>query len=238
MNVIIHPTWACQFNCAYCSVHAQGLEKNTKTMPVSRWLWWIRLLPDGSHVEISGGEPLLYGGIILLLQSIAGRGFTWGITTNAASEDGVEALAAAKIPGCKVINVSLQPQSVPDTIYRAAALNAAGYRVAINHVIHPASPDAPEGAPTNNIPYQAWLEGEATDGITRTCNAGINHMCCDPQGRVYRCLVDLQLGEQPIGTIATAPLGLRLDGPRICEHGCTTCYTDDPRAWGVQWQLV
>lgn len=233
MKIIIHPTWACQFHCPYCSVHAQGLERDKRTLSVARWGWFIRQAPPASTFEISGGEPLLYPAIIDLLRIIVDAGHLWGMTTNAAHARRIEELIVLRISGCLALNVSIHPESPPDLGERATRLAKAGYAVHINRVMHPASPPAPTGLPLNNIPYQPWAEGMALDGIRRVCTAGVDHLCCDPAGNVYRCLVDLQLGNARLGTINDPLEQIRLKGPALCDHGCSTCYTDDPGAWHI-----
>jgi len=240
MKIIIHPTWACQFHCPYCSIHAQGLEKDTRTLSWRRWAWWIRQLPLESHIEISGGEPTLYADLIPLLQTIAGRKITWGLTTNAAHMSAVVALAEAQVEGCLALNVSIQPESPPDIMERAKLLREAGYLVYLNWVDHPDSPPVPDelGFTVNRIPYQAWLEGDALDGKRRMCTAGATHLCCDPAGRVYRCLVHLQLGLKPLGRITTSPRQMVTHEARLCETGCSTCYTDNLGAWHIKMKEI
>lgn len=232
MKVILHPTWRCPLRCSYCSVHAQGLERDTAERPWHDWAAWTAQLPRRSHIEISGGEPLAYAGLLDLLRAIGAQGHDWGLTTNAVP-DAVWALAEARLVGSVAVNVSVQPQSPPDLADRIRALGAA-YSVHVNHVEHPASPPVPDLAvPVNRIPYQAWAEGAALDGVRRVCDAGTRHLCTDPAGRLYRCLVELQSGAEPLGTI-DMPIGeIVTAGEYDCDHGCTTCYTDNPAAWEV-----
>lgn len=240
MKVIIHPTWACQFHCPYCSVHAQGLEKDAQTLGWRRWADWIRQLPPGSSIEISGGEPTLYPHLGCLLGTIVGMGFLWGLTTNAAQMSVITALAEARVRGCLALNVSIQPESPADIIERALFLREAGYPVRLNWVDHPDSPPVPEesGLRVNRIPYQAWAEGEALDGVRRVCSAGSSHLCCDPMGRVYRCLVHLQLGVEQLGTVADPLKGITTCGVQPCDTGCSTCYTIMPESWGIKMRGI
>lgn len=243
MKVIIHPTWACQFRCSYCSVHARGLEKDPRTLHWRRWADWIRQLPASSTIEISGGEPLLYRGLIDLLRAIVEMGLGWGLTTNAAHSAAVEALAGARLAACAGLNVSIQPESPLDILERAALLREAGYPVRLNWVDHPGSPPFPSVRTqvefhVNRIPYQAWLEGGALDTVRRVCSAGSSHLCCDPVGRVYRCLVHLQLGIAPLGTIAAPLTEVTLRGLQPCDTGCSTCYTTMPESWGLKMKGV
>jgi len=240
VRVIIHPTWVCQFHCPYCSVRAQGLGKGTGTLPWQSWADWGRELPQGSSVEISGGEPTLYFGLINLLQAVADAEVCWGITTNAAHLPGVTELVDARIRGCIGLNVSLHPESPPDVMERAETLRSVGYPVRLNWVDHPSSPPHTRvlGFLVNRIPYQAWAEGEALDGVRRVCSAGASHLCCDPMGRVYRCLVHLQLGVNQLGTIAEPLEDVVTRGVQPCDTGCSTCYTVEPEAWAVKMRRI
>ena len=239
MRVIIHPTWKCPYTCAYCSVHALGLEKDTRILPVSDWIRWIKALPPQTNIDISGGEPLAYPGIIELIRMIDVQLEGWGMTTNASSLALIKQIADEKFRRCLSINVSVQPQSPPDIKERANILVRAGYPVSLNHVVHPASPFMKEGAAhVNYIPYQAWLEGNAVDGKKRMCDAGNQHVCVNPAGEVYRCLVEMQLGVRMLGTIAE-PIGeIGVANSELCDHGCTTCYTDVPGIWLINMREV
>ncbi len=240
MKVIIHPTWECQFRCPYCSVHAQGLESDTRVLAWKQWADWICQLPPGSVVEISGGEPTLYLHLGSLLGAIVEKGFSWGLTTNAAHMPVVMALVEAQARNCLALNVSIQPESPPDIVERAETLREAGYPVNLNWVDHPDSPPVPDGFGfgVNRIPYQAWAEGDALDGVRRVCSAGSSHLCCDPSGRVYRCLVHLQLGVGQLGTIAEPLHGMTLRGVQPCDTGCSSCYTVMPEAWAVKMRRI
>jgi hypothetical protein len=147
---------------------------------------------------------------------------------------------AAKIPGAISLNVSVQPESPPDIIERALALKEAGYPVHLNRVEHPASPTLPDthGLSVNHIPYQAWLEGDAVDDKRRMCDAGAAHFAVDPAGRVYRCLVHLQLRRHVLGTVAQPIHTYALMGPELCDTGCSACYTTEPRQWGIKMELA
>ena len=221
-------------------MHARGLEKDPRTLHWRRWADWIRQLPASSTIEISGGEPLLYPGLIDLLRAIVEMGLGWGLTTNAAHSAAVEALAGARLAACAGLNVSIQPESPLDILERAALLREAGYPVRLNWVDHPDSPPMPNGLGfhVNRIPYQAWLEGDALDNVRRVCSAGSSHLCCDPTGRVYRCLVHLQLGVEQLGTIVAPLQGMVLHGLQPCNTGCSTCYTTMPESWSLKMKGV
>jgi len=240
MKVIVNPTWRCQFSCPYCWVRALGWHRRKEERPWQRWFWWLRQLPLPSHVEISGGEPLLYSGLLPLLENLGAEGLTWAMTTNLHEAPVLERLVRRPIKGCVLINVSIHPQSDGDLVDRVRRLRGAGYRVYLNRVDHPAAPSVPEGLsdmPVHLIPYQPWEEELACEGVVRWCSAGGKHLTCDPSGRVFRCMVHMQKGLAPLGSIASLAGG-SLRKPILCHVGCTTCYRDNPSAWGLEMETV
>ncbi len=185
-----------------------------------------------------GGEPLLYEGIIDLIQRLAVRDIGWAMTSNLMNAHKVAELCDRPIRGCMGIHVSAHAGGPADLYERAVSLVRAGYPVTINVVDHPAAGAVPEGVGVDLIPYQAWTEGEAVDGIRRQCNAGENHLVMSPDGNVYRCAVEMQLGVAPLGHISQGWESMRPREPHICEIGCSTCYTHDPRAWRVCMEAI
>lgn len=240
MRIILNPTWRCNYACEYCWLRALGWHRHTAERPAADWMRWVRRLPDRSVIDVSGGEPLVYPGILEVLRTIGACGHLWAMTTNLDGGAWRELLGQPALPGALVVNVSLHAQSPPDIAGRIARLADCGYRVSVNVVEHPAAPVVPEGlgCPVSRIPYQPWCEQLATDGVRRVCDAGRVHIACDPTGRVYRCMVALQTGEPCLGTIDEPLQRIRLVGPTRCDYGCSTCYTHSPGSWSVCMEAI
>ena len=238
MRIIVNPTWRCNFSCPYCWVRAIGwhkLYKREQERDSRDWAKWIAQLPANSSIDFSGGEPLMYPHMVRLLHWCAENRVKWAITTNLSDATDWRGLTSEHIPGCLAVNVSVHPQSPKDLAWRVEALRNAGYPAYVNTVIHP---DAPKlgsfgNTPVHRIPYQPWQEQMALDGKQRVCTAGVAHVACDPLGRVYRCLVAMQTGQEPLGTIDQPLQETLLKESTGCDFGCSTCYTDSPGAWAV-----
>lgn len=237
MKVVVNPTWRCQLRCPYCWMHGLGF-KPGQERSVREWLWFLSQLELPLSVDFSGGEPLLYEGILRLIEGLVARDIGWAMTSNLVSSHMVDELVAARLPNCMGINVSAHAGGPADLYARAGRLAVAGYRIAVNVVDHPGAGVVPEGVAVSVIPYQAWTEGEAVDGIRRQCNAGEHHLVMSPEGHVYRCAVEMQLRAEPLGHIGQAWREIRPHEPHICEIGCSTCYTHEPRAWMVTMETI
>lgn len=228
VHVVIFPTWACQLSCAYCSIRHSAVDRS---VPPVAWEAWAealtRRLPYGALVDVAGGEPLLYEGIVELLATLGARGLRWALTTNAKAGDVVDRLCAERPAGCVCINVS-DHSGNPEAHAAIGKLRAAGWAVNVHRVDHPAAghhePDA------QVITYQDWEGGEAVDRTKRQCTAGAGHWVADPQGDLWRCVVALETGQPPAGNLFT---GRVKPTPARCEFGCSACYTEDPASWGI-----
>lgn len=233
MHVVIFPTWDCQLNCAYCCIRSSRIDRATAPVP---WVKWAAALPDvlprGSIVDIAGGEPLLYDGLLDLLAALGKAGLLWAMTTNAKATEVIDALSEHVLPGGFCFNVSDHIGN-PEAHDNIIKLRRAGYHVNTHRVDHPKAgvhePDAIK------ITYQDWANGGAVDGITRKCTAGIDHWVADPQGEMWRCVVALETGQPSAGNLFTRKV--RTTG-LLCDFGCSTCYTEDPVSWRIEMRAV
>lgn len=235
MKVVVNPTWRCQLRCAYCWVHGLGI-KPGQEMPARVWLWFLRQLPGPVTVDFSGGEPLLYDGLFQIIEGLIGAGYGWAMTSNLVDTEKVNALVEKRYGNCMGVHVSAHKGGPADLYERAARLARAGYPVVLNVVDHPAAREVPEGMRVDVIPYQPSTEGEAVDGIARKCNAGQEHIVMAPDGRVYRCAVEMQVGAEALGHITTPWETMAPVEPHECRVGCSTCYTHEPRAWRIEME--
>ena len=235
MKVVINPSWKCQLECPYCWLPHTKINRKAKEHAWGEWATAIKEnIPRGSIIDVSGGEPLLYKGLSLLLTELGCHGINWAITTNALSKKGVDELTAQKIPGCVVINVS------DHTGNKKATRNIARLKEVYNVNVHRCNhPGAGNRKDAKDIPYQRWEEGEALDGVKRICNAGVDHLVIDPAGDVFLCCVDMQLGHEPLWNFFDKDEILKsLSTNFICDFGCSSCYTTEPYNWMLEMEIV
>ena len=233
-HIVINPTWRCQLRCGYCWLESVHLNRKVE----HSWLDWAEALvfyvPEQSVVDVAGGEPLLFRGLVPMLQAIAARNLRWAITTNAVSTPAVEELVKARPANNVVINVS-DHQGNAEADANIERLQSA-FSVVVNRVDHPDA-GRRDIEIASVLPYQAWKEGCATDGVPRTCTAGTSHWVADPAGDVWRCSVDMQVNNRPIGNLfdRTFTAGGRCIR---CDFGCSSCYTTDPGAWLLDMHAI
>ena len=234
MKIVLSISWKCQLKCPYCWLPYTKINRKAKEHD---WHEWSNVLlagvNRGSIIDISGGEPLIYPGLVNLLGNLGELGIKWAITTNALFTKSVDELINDNPPGCVVINVSDHSGNAEahENIKRLSE----HFRVVVHRCDHPGAGVHEEGA--GLITYQPWKEGLACDGIHRVCNAGLNHYVIDPGGDCWRCIVDEQVGNKPFGNIFK-PNFVLPDHNILCTFGCTTCYTEDPASWQVDMKAI
>jgi hypothetical protein len=229
MHVAIFPTWSCQLSCAYCSIRNSKIDRTVAPVPWQVWADALKsALGPGSIVDVAGGEPLLYDGIIPLLHALGGAGIRWALTTNAKATEKVKQICWARPRGGVCINVSDHAGN-PEAHEAVHWLRDAGYFVNVHRVSHPAAGHHEHDA--REITYQDWIGGQAVDGKRRHCTAGINHWVADPRGDMWRCVVALETGQPSNGNLFTRELApIKAE----CDFGCSACYTENPGEWGVE----
>lgn len=232
-HVGIFPTWECQLSCEYCSIRNSRIDRSVTG--VEWWKWpsaLRRVLPPGSVVDIAGGEPLLYPGLVDLLHALAALGLRWAITSNLKATDVVERLCRERPAGGACINVS-DHSGNPEATANKLKLRQVGYTVNVHRVDHPAAGHHESDA--RLITYQDWRGGRAVDGVVRWCNAGVDHWIAGPNGDLWRCVVAAETGQPSVGNLfsgETRPTRSR------CDFGCSTCYTERPADWCVEMREV
>ena len=228
-HVIVNPTWRCQLKCSYCWLPYVPLNRG-KERTAEEWIKALdKALPDGGVVDFSGGEPLLYPGIIDIIVALGEMGIFWGITTNGLNGKAIDNLIEREPKGCGVITLS-DHQGNEKAWANYDKLAQTAYPVKINRVS-----DGEEQNRVNIVDYQDWEHGKATDGKRRLCSAGMHHWAVDPTGEVYRCLVALQTGQPSLGNMIDGtfePLKRR----KGCDFGCSTCYRDSPATWVIEME--
>jgi MoaA/NifB/PqqE/SkfB family radical SAM enzyme len=240
VKLLVNMTWRCQLECDYCLLSHIKINRHAKEHSWQEWgAAFVHHLPPGSSVDLAGGDPLLFWGLVEFLTHINKYGgIRWAITTNAIHTPMIDDLINNHPSGCALINISKHQgnntKQVQDNIRR---LKEAGFPVVINIVDHPKA-GTWEGRVSSVIPYQSWKEGDALDGIKRECSSGVEHWVLDPSGDVFLCNVAMALGFSPLGNIFEDDIIPKPKVPFICEFGCSSCYTSVPDAWPVHSRVV
>lgn len=234
MKVVVNPTWRCQLSCRYCWLPHVKIDRAAPEHPAEEWAEALTsALPPGSIVDLSGGEPLLFPRLPALLSALGERGIGWAITTNAMDTAAARELAEAHPSGCVVINISDHAGNA-----RARegidALRSA-FPTSVNRVDHGASGDHEVGGYL--LPFQDWEAGRALDGRRRLCDAGRHHWVADPAGRIWDCMVSMQLGHQPTGHLFER-WRMAKGVATVCDFGCSTCYRDNPAGWMMTMEEI
>lgn len=240
MSIVIYPSLVCSFrggiNCPYCWVDTfEQRVGRTKPSSSSSWEIWrdflLRLPP--ATIDVVGGEPLQYPGIVELLQSVSIR-HCWAMTTHLPENRAYHSIADSPIAGCVHITWSYHPYSRQDatTFARFQRLrDIYGSHVVSASVVH-----------YGNIPIQDILSRFADDGIYcavneyqppvgnglaptwQRCNGGHRHIVCGPDGGVWPCFA---LFERPdrnrwrLGHISDFVLR---PARALCHQECGPCY--------------
>jgi len=232
-HVCIFPTWRCQLRCEYCSIRHSKINRETPERPWEQWRdALLSCLRPGDIVDVAGGEPLLYAGMIELLHGLGRAGLRWAVTTNAKASVVIDRIVRERPQGALCFNVSDHSDN-PESVDNVATLRRIGYIVNVHRVDHAAAGTRHRDAQI--ITYQDWSGGRAVDGVARSCTAGIHHWVADPSGDLWRCVVALEVGEPPVGNLFT---GVVNPTSMECTSGCTTCYTEDPASWGIEMRAI
>lgn len=227
-HYLVNLSWRCQLACPYCLLPHIKINRGAVEHPWHEWAEvFLRHVPRGSVIDFAGGEPLLFYGLPHLLHYLANHHINWAITTNAMSDEGVDALLKVHPHGCILINVSDHPgnQDADKNIRRLQC----NYPVIFNRVDHPLAGKRNVNI-SSIIPYQRYREGTELDGVRRLCRSGINHWVADPGGDVFQCNVAMATGRKPMGNLFTGEIDYP-PGEYLCDWGCSSCYTSIPGAW-------
>jgi len=152
MRIIINTTFECNLKCEYCYLHS----KNTKSVideckyqyrKPNEWiegiLWLEKQFEEISVIDISGGEPFLYKGIIELIKKIPER-IIIGITTNTLliSESFFLLPDEKKKKICIVLSAHLVDGKLPDVFIKKIIDIKNNFRnININFVTYPRQDD-------------------------------------------------------------------------------------------------
>ncbi len=122
--VHIYLTRRCNLNCRMCNVWQYG--NRNEELSVEEWGRIIEILKreGAAHIVITGGESLLYDGILEVVRRICGAGIDARLQSNAGMHVTPQRLAALRGAGLRNLTISLDSlnPSVHDDISRCEGL--------------------------------------------------------------------------------------------------------------------
>lgn len=251
-HYLINITWRCQNNCPYCWLN-DTVRQRTGMMaaPERSPREWIAAIRREwvDTVDIAGGEPLLYEGLLDILDALPRISF--GISTNGQALEAIDKLCAKRRENVICVNLSLHPQSeLQDERtfkYAATMLHNARYPLICNLLdwgdnIQRAAPMAAwlreHDVPVVVSPFEdvTNLGTERATGLR--CKGGTSHLTLAADGAAWPCLTALRSPywrEWALGNWVddTIDLGKRV---QPCYLDCTDYYVlKDRHAAGDMW---
>jgi MoaA/NifB/PqqE/SkfB family radical SAM enzyme len=254
--VLFYPTFKCQLNCDYCSFHFDT-NKFTPKKDWGRTLTWYEIIVclnrfRNYHLELTGGEPLLYKDFRDLIAHIP-SGSQWSITSNTLLDP-----AGTPPERCYSWHSSYHYLEAEKFAFNIKKLALGGMKPEINMLIRPDNFDDVEYGIKLFEGYKIDLLPEFNPGINWTqemldkyrqlalkykiiyliddgstpleyeyktwdwCSAGMDYFCVIGDGTVYRCYSDMMRNES-IGTIFDFQF---FTEPQRCGKECLGCGAD------------
>ncbi len=204
------------------------------------------------HLEMSGGEPLLYNGIVDLIKNI-NTASTWAITSNTLLYD-----PALDLSRCKHWTASWHGYKKEQFIENVVAIDDRGCPLSVSIVVEFANVDKwlQDAYDFRNLGLQVNLLRELNKNVDWNgtkewqkvvemrrygfnvveddipasytfqrgfmCGGGADYLCAMPDGQAFRCYSEAMLGE-PIGHIGE----VELQGKEYeCKSKCLACALD------------
>jgi hypothetical protein len=246
----------CHFKLQY---HKDGVYewnaygKEHKVKEEVDWFQWSYMLRkyEPFHLEITGGEPLLYKDLGKILQDISLLS-SWAITSNTlldvetipldkcicwtASWHGIDReqflfnLGYLKSQVSLSVSIVVTFDKIDYWLAEAEQFKTLGYRVNLLRELNPSVNW--DGTPEWNRLLMMRLNGfnVVEDDIPPNytfesgfrCDAGNRYFCAMPDGNLYRCYSEAMLGE-PIGYVGSADLDI---DSHDCYSKCLACSLD------------
>ena len=145
MRVVMSPTFRCNLKCEYCYIHEDGTKdivaahEETIEHTPDDWLegllWMEEQYERIQTIDITGGEPYLYHGLIEFVNKIPGRIFL-GLTTN-TSKLGERGISGIKDERKKNMHVCIslhlgKHKEIPEHYFAAVReIGNAGFRSSV-----------------------------------------------------------------------------------------------------------
>jgi len=269
IKMVWFPTWKCinydkekshSHNCPYCPYGFKDewlLYENKKVSPqgyvepkdMIDFLVKHRAVL-GNFIEISGGEPLMYNGLIEVLKE---TGFYWAITTNGRKTEVVrDMITEGLFNRCVAFNMSYHPCSNADNDFRKTSeliFNYTGGQANSTVVVSQHTIGMLQHAKDflSTVPLQAihyhhdahselpeWVDVEAEKIIGKVpylagdvpknvmCRKNNNLMAISPTGDVFHCVTKCYLNKDSIGNVKDIDI-IPNNKAELCDVGCFAC---------------
>ncbi len=201
-HILICPTWRCQNHCRYCwmdyTVRAREGLIGAAERPAADWIAAINREP--LFVDIAGGEPLLYRGLVDIIAGCQHTNF--GLSTNGMWFPGVKRLCDTRLPNLGSINMSIHTDCGLEDYegrFKAAfsTFKQAGYPVFASIVLYEdelrrASALAGwvrrQGGHVDESPYEDMRPEALKQAVPLECDAGRSGFVVAPDGQAWPCL--------------------------------------------------
>ncbi len=225
-SAVLFITWACNYKCPYCWELQSGY-KPDKMKSSQEWVDALNRL-NLDILDISGGEPFLQHGLIDIINEVnCGR---IALTSNLSHgvNELIEKVSPEKLFSITASYHPTQGVTIDSFKEKVEALRLNGFRVSVNFVMYPDQMRQAEEVhqafggvhfdryiPTEFAPYEPNEEERAfinsyvgsdrpeqheQEGI-KFCTGGQYHFNIQPDGEVFRCIEDKQLGKPCIGNL-------------------------------------
>jgi MoaA/NifB/PqqE/SkfB family radical SAM enzyme len=140
LNVVLYPSFLCNYSCTYCVIRKSERLKDYPRESEHSWQEWTTQLNNlpTAHIAISGGETLLYPGLVNLIESLSTR-HSVSFTTNLFRVPS-RLLSIHRSPK-PIVSASFHPSmtDIDGFIQRVRDVRENGFEISVEMVAYPQS---------------------------------------------------------------------------------------------------
>lgn len=139
VNILLMPTLRCDYSCPYCIIKTKMKFDEVYPKHIEQegmnWVRALRKIPP-ARIDISGGEPLIYNGLIPLINNMPKKHWIGSITTNLSSS--VDILKEVRNKDFPIF-ASFHPYEADTDDFKASLLRIKnyGFSISVNVVAYP-----------------------------------------------------------------------------------------------------